>query len=233
MVPQLHTIRDFDDPPVIETVLAVQFMPITGLLIPHFGLYWKNIRDEFKRVQIRPPLENVKEVFPSSGVRGIQQFGVELLPEPPVRCWFLDEKGNQLLQVQKDRFIYNWQKVGGDEIYPRYESVRAKFEEEWRRFCLFLQEEKLGTPEVSQCEVTYVNHIEYEKGWKTFGELNKVVACWSGSYSGTFLPAPEKVNLNISYVLPDNQGRLHISIQPVIRARDAKELLQLNLTASQ
>jgi hypothetical protein len=29
----------------------------------------------------------------------------------------------------------------------------------------------------------------------------------------------------------DNQGRLYVSIQPVIRARDALEVLQLNLTA--
>jgi hypothetical protein len=28
-----------------------------------------------------------------------------------------------------------------------------------------------------------------------------------------------------------NQGRLYISLQPVIRARDAMEVLQLNLTA--
>lgn len=226
-----HTIRDFTDPPVIETVLSFQFAPITGFSVPHFGLYWRKIRNEFKRTAIHPPIGSVREDFTPGRMTGIPQIGIELVTEPNVRCWFIDEKGNQLIQVQNDRFIHNWQKVSGDEVYPRYESVRSKFEQEWQRFCAFLKEENLAIPEVNQCEVTYVNHIEYEKGWKSFGELNKVITCWSGSHSGTFLPAPEKVNLNVSYVLPNNRGRLHISLQPVIRARDAKEVLQLNLTA--
>ena len=231
MSSQPHTIRDFAEPPVIETVLSVQFAPLSKLSIAHFGLYWEKIRREFKRTEVRPPLGHIKEEFTRGAVSGMPQFGLELVSEPTMRCWFLDEPGNQILQVQKDRFIHNWQKVSGKETYPRYEAVRAKFEQEWQRFCAFLEEEQLGTPEINQCEVTYVNHIEYEKGWKSFGELNKVLACWSGSYSGTFMPAPERVNLNVVYLLPDNQGRLHISLQPVIRARDAKEVLQLNLTA--
>lgn len=231
MSSQPHTIRDFAAPPVIETVLSVQFAPIQKLSIAHFGLYWEKIRREFTRAEARPALGHIMENFAPGAVSGMPQFGFELISEPTIRCWFLDEPGNQILQVQKDRFIYNWQMVSGKETYPRYENVCAKFEEEWKRFGTFLKEERLGTPEVNQCEVTCVNHIEYEQGWKSFGELNKVIACWSGSYSGTFLQAPERVSLNVVYLLPDNQGRLHLSLQPVIRARDAREVLQLNLTA--
>ena len=228
-----HTIRDFTNPPVVETVLSVQFAPLSKVSIPDMGLYWQKIRHEFSRIELRPPVAHVKEEFVSDPAKAAAQFNFELVPatELQIRCWFLDKKGNKFLQVQNDRFIHNWQKVTGDEIYPRYETVRSKFEEEWVRFCEFLKEENLGTPVVDQCEVTYVNHIEYGKGWKSYAELNKVIAPWSGTSSGEFLPAPEKVNLNVTYLLPDNLGRLHISLLPVIRARDAKEVLQLNLTA--
>ena len=138
---------------------------------------------------------------------------------------------NQLIQVQKDRFIYNWKKASDTEIYPRYEKIREKCLVEWNRFLDFLKHENLGRPDANQCEVTYVNHIDYEQGWKTFGELNRIISPWSGNYSGSFLPVPETVGLNVSYVLHNNQGRLYISMQPVIRARDAKEVLQLSLTA--
>ena len=228
---QTQTIHDYLNPPVIETVLSVQFIPIHGFSIPHVGLYHETIRKEFKRYEAKPPLGHIQEVFsPKVGVRE-QTLSFSISAEPPFRAWFLDEKGNQIIQIQKDRFIYNWQKVAGDETYPRYQSVRSKFQTEWERFRSFLNKQSLSQPDINQCEVTYVNHIEYEKGWKGYGELSKVIAPWSGKHSGNFLPSPENINLNVTYRLKDNQGRLHMDMQPVLRARDAKEVLQLNLTA--
>ncbi|ULA59829.1 MAG: hypothetical protein LZF60_160159 [Nitrospira sp.] len=227
---QAHSIRDYSKPPVIETVISVQFLPVKGLSNLLFGLYWRKIRSEFPHSELRPPLGQVTEEFGSRS-RRLVNFGIEVTQEPDLRCWFLDSGRNQIIQVQRDRFIYNWQKVSGNEIYPRYETIREKFLAEWGRFIEFLGEEKLSVPVVNQCEVTYVNHIEYDQGWKTFGELDKVISPWSGKYSGNFLPAPEKVGLSSSYILPDNQGRLHVSMQPVIRTRDAREVLQLSLTA--
>jgi uncharacterized protein (TIGR04255 family) len=224
-----HTIHDFIEPPVIETVLSVQFVPIEGFTLAHVGLYWETIREEFERFETRPPLGHVKETF-SNNPRDIG-FSFSATNEIPFRAWFLDKQGNQIIQVQKDRFIHNWQKISGTEVYPRYENVSGKFQVEWERFNAFLAKEGLARPEINQCEVTYVNHIEYEKGWKGYGELSKVISLWSGKPSGDFLRSPENINLNVTYRIPDNLGRLHVGMQPVLRARDAKEILQLNLTA--
>jgi uncharacterized protein (TIGR04255 family) len=225
---QPTTLRDFSSPPVVETVLGVQFAPLS-FAIPHFGLYWSRIQSEFPQYRVLPPLGHVREQFgaPSGGTIW---KGIELVQELDIRCWFLDKPGNQIIQIQRDRFIYNWQKISGSEVYPRYENVRVRFEAEWRQFRDFLEESGFGKPEVNQCEVTYVNHLEYGKGWKSFGELNKVISCWSGKHSGTFLPEPEKVSMTVNYLLPDNQGRMYVSLEPVLRTRDAKEVLQLNLT---
>jgi uncharacterized protein (TIGR04255 family) len=232
MATPVHTIHDFKHPPVWETVLSVQFSPLRFSNL-HSGLYWLKIRDEFPRSELRPPLAHIKEEFGFSEVKAATKISFDLNAhaEPQVRYWFLDKKGNKLLQVQNDRFVHNWQKVTGTEVYPRYETVRKTFQKEWEGYCEFLKEEKLGAPEVDQCEVTYINHIEYDKGWKPYAELNKVIAPWSGTYSGNFLEAPEKVSINVSYLLPEHQGRLHLSLGPVIRASDAKEVLQLILTA--
>lgn len=226
-----HTIHDFIEPPVVETVLSVQFVPIEGFTLAHIGLYWDTIRREFERFESKPPIGHVKESF--SAGPGVRDIGLSFSTsnEMPFRAWFLDKKGNQILQVQKDRFIHNWQKISGDEVYPRYESVRNKFQVEWDRFNAFLGKEGLARPEINQYEVTYVNHIEYEKGWKGYGELAKVISLWSGKHSGDFLRSPENINLNVTYLLPDNHGRLYVGMQPVLRARDATEILQLNLTA--
>lgn len=221
---------DFADPPVNETVLSIQFAPIPRLGIPHYGLFWASIRQEFPRLEVHPAIPSVTEQFSEPIVRQ-PKIGVQFVTVPDVRCWFLDESGTRLIQVQRDRLIHNWRQLAGDERYPRYPSVRKTLETEWIRFCDFLRVEDLGQPQVNQCEVTYVNHIEYGKGWNGYGELSKVISPWSGVTSGSFLPPLERASMEAHYRLPRELGRLHISVEPVIRARDSQEVLQLTLTA--
>lgn len=224
-----RTLPDFNEPPVVETVLGVQFLPLKKFSILHFGLYWETIKNEFPQSEVRNPLGQVIERFEAKPPRPF--IGLELVSAPEVRCWFIDASNTRLIQVQQNHFIHNWRKVKDEDVYPHYDNIKPKFVEEWQRFCDFLAKEELEKPEVNQCEITYVNHIEVGKGWKSFGELNKVITCWSGAYSGNFLPDPESVNLNTRYIFPDNKGRLHVVIQRAIRQLDAKEVLQLNLTA--
>lgn len=231
MADTVQTIRSFKDAPVIETVLSIQFKPIPGFTIPHFGLYWKGIREEFKHCEIKSPIVHMIEDFQRGPAQRSSVIDLELSPERAIRYWFMDHTRNTFIQIQQDRFIFNWQRIERENVYPRYKTTREKFLEEWKRFCGFLTSENLPTPEVDQCEVTYVNHLEYTAGWDSYGELNKIVSYWSGKASGDFLPPPEKVNINIRYAIPNNQGRLYVSLQPVIRTRDAIEVLQLNLTA--
>lgn len=220
---------DFRQPPVDEVALSFQFAPIAGFAVPHFGLYWQRIRKAFPRFEVQPPITNVTEQ-PQPRMR--IQLGVSLMTKPELRCWFMDQSGNNLIQVQPDRFVVNWRKVTGAELYPRYPMLRDRLRSEWEDFCAFLKEEGLGTPQVNQCEVTYVNHIEYEKGWNGYGELGKVIEVLATPTSrGRFLPAPERVSMQVSYLLESDAGRLYVSFVPVIRARDGKEVLQMTLTA--
>jgi len=221
---------DFLKPPVDEVALSIQFSPIPGFNIQHYGVYWQNIRTEYPRFEVQQPIPNVTEQF-GQGFFG-RHLGLALLALPEVRGWCLDQTGNRLIQIQRDRFVYNWRKVSGTETYPRYPEIRRVLEKEWSRFCGFLRDEKLEAPKVNQCEVLYVNNIEYEKGWSGYGELDKVVATLATPRSKTrFLPIPERVNMEVVYRLEEDAGRLYVLFNPVIRGRDAKEVLQMSLTA--
>lgn len=221
---------DYERPPVVETYLGVQFTPLAQFSIPHFGLYWTKIRENYPGFQVQSPLRPMIEQF-GAGQFVQPKLGVELVSVPDIRCWFIDKSGTMLTQVQRGRFIHNWRKLKPEDVYVHYDRIKPSFSEQWKTFCEFLDETALGKPEVNQCEMTYVNHIELGQGWKSYGQLNKVVASWSGTSSGNFLPVPESVNISARYVLPDKKGRLHIEMQPAIRQQDAKEVLQLNLTA--
>jgi uncharacterized protein (TIGR04255 family) len=220
----------FDRPPVFETVLGVQFNTLQGFSVLHYGLYWGKIRGSYPNYEVHPPLSPAVELF---GAEAWKQptAGLEVLQTPDIRTWFLDATGSMLLQTQKDRFLQNWRKVHDTNVYPHYEQLKPQFFSEWQTFCAFLNEVGINRPEVNQCEVTYVNHIEIQQGSKSYGSLRNVISCWSGEYSGDFLREPEAVGFNSRYLLQEKKGRLHISMQPAIRREDAKEILRLTLTA--
>ena len=214
----------FENPPVIETVLGVAFDRIPGWDIRHFGLFWDKVRTDFPGFEVRPPIEQPQEAFPPRPVR----LGLKLSNQPPdVRCWFVSDDSS-LIQIQRDRFLYNWRKGEAEKPYPHYEdSIRPAFQSQWEHFNGFLKSE-LGVSEltVSQCEVSYVNHIKVGEGWKEFRDIFPVC---SGKLTTGFLPKPEQLSLNVAYALPDESGRLRLVAQPAFQ-EDGTEIVQFNLT---
>ncbi len=155
----------FKRPPVIETLLGVQFGPLRSFSIPHFGLFWSQIRSQYPHQEMKPPLGPEVEDFGMSVTPGGVQ--VMLTTEPDARCWFIDSSQTQLIQLQRDRFIRNWRKVTGEETYPEYAVLKPRFEQDWTRFLHFLDDAGIERPEVNLCEATYVNHIPIGVGAET------------------------------------------------------------------
>ncbi len=224
----VNTSPKFDSPPVIETVLGVEFRPLNKWSIQHFGLFWNRIREEFPKCEIQPPLMSQIEIFGQPQPQ--QKIGIQLMTVPEVRCWFSHSDQARLIQIQNDRFVHNWRKIE-NHTYPSYNTIKPKFKSHWETFCNFLNEENLGEPEAIQCEVTYINHIEIGEEWKSLADISEIVPAWSGQLSGSFLPLPETVQIKTAFVIPDDRGRLHINLQPAIRRVDLKQILQLTLTA--
>lgn len=231
----LNSLPDFGNPPVVETVLSAQFEPIAELQTAHLGLLWAEYRDTFPKTEERPPLEPIIERFPEALA---PRLGLRLhsLEKPPVpRLSFTNEHGNEMIQVQTDRFIKNWRKEEEAEQYPRYKfSIRPKFDRDFKIFNEFLAKNKLGAPQVNQCEVAYVNHIVSGEGWDRFAELHRIFTFWQ-SPSG-IPPGPiEDVRINLKFVIPNDQGkpigRLYVDVQPAVRVPDNRPMYVLHLVA--
>src|SRR5262245_37109554 len=111
-----RSLPDFAKPPVVETVLDVGFAPLPGWRIPHFGLFWQSIRDEYPTFRDQPPLLLERETF---GKRQSQPLNLafEFLNQPEARCWFEEKSGARLIQIQHDRFIHNWRKTEKQQEY--------------------------------------------------------------------------------------------------------------------
>jgi uncharacterized protein (TIGR04255 family) len=222
---------EFDDPPLNEVVIGVQFDRLVSFRLVHFGLYWDKIRGKYPGIEEQLPLPMQLEPSQLSPATG-PSAELSILASPPCpRCWFLNETKTQLLQVQTDRFWRNWRQVDGSERYPRFPSLISEFLKDWTEFVSFVKNSDLGQPAVNQCELTYLNHIEAMPGPHSFSDPAGLFSILSKPKDNSFLPKPEMLNWSARYLLPDGRGRLTVHMDPGYRNRDLHPIYILNLTA--
>ena len=221
----------FRRPPVAEVATAVQFDDIADLTGPRLGLLWTRFREAFPKLQVHPQRSQTFEQF---GVLDeAPQVELELIEgHPSPLVWYVSEDSTELIQVQKNRFVFNWRRR--EEAYPRYHHVRSAFLKHFLNFREFLSEEGLaGELRMNQWEVTYRNHI-VPGVWKEHCELGMVLPSWQHRRSGGFLPEPEDVAVRLRYRIRQDErpiGRLHIVAEPVYDRTTGQPLIVLRLTA--
>ena len=53
----------FSAPPVIETILGVEFARLEKWGVPYFGIFWNHIKEQFPNYAVKPPLDSQIEHF--------------------------------------------------------------------------------------------------------------------------------------------------------------------------
>ena len=230
----------FRKPPVVETVLGVQFDPIPGFGNAHLGAFWKwlianstrSFDERWTTISDAPPIEPAFERFGESQVWSPDELRIRV-GRPSLRLQIRNSVADAMIQVQDTRLHYNWIGKRGED-YKRYPKVRPKFDRVYELFREFLQSEKLDIPKENQWEVTYVNHIPRASGWNTPED-------WPGLFIGLPGPwgamplgevRPESVAGAWHFEIPPQRGRLHVDLKHVRTAvPEAKELMRLTLTA--
>jgi uncharacterized protein (TIGR04255 family) len=232
-----HDLPDFDNPPVVETVLSAQFERLPAMRSVHFGLFWQRVRGEFPDTEERPALPPVLEQATEPVPQAVQlRFETqETLPLP--RLWLLKTGGTEMMQIQNDRFIKNWRKgAASNAEYPHYTPViKPAFERDFKEFQAFISEEKLGEIKVNQCEVTYVSHIPAGEGWTKRDEVEKIFTFWKQPAAEPYPGRAEDFACHARFpILGPNKewiGRLHVDVHPAVSITDNKPMYALNLTA--
>jgi uncharacterized protein (TIGR04255 family) len=156
--------------------------------------------------------------------------GTNLALEAPLpRSWFRSADGHGLIQLQRDRFVYNWKReTPEDGPYPSYDVVVVEFERRWAQFGEFVAREKLGELVPRQFELIYVNIIPGDDA--PLGD--PILIDHARSRSGSrFLPEPENFNWQTSYPLPEQNGRLHMTTNTVREKTTGRPCIRLDMTA--
>ena len=227
-----HGLPDFENPPVVETVLSVSFRKIPALHTAMLVKFWNEcLSTELPKIEEHPPYSPSIEVFGSpSGSYTVDLDISRSFPSPRFFC----SSANHLVQLQVDWFAYNWRKTSENPEYSRYEKGRDKFKLWLQEFQSFLKE-SLDVPnlEPTQCEVTYVNHIELTPDDLKVSPFGRVLQDINPT-TGKFLPAPETARYGASYIIDEGSGplgRLHLNAEHVVIGEESKTVLFLNLTA--
>jgi uncharacterized protein (TIGR04255 family) len=138
-------IADFEKPPLIEVALGAQFE--SNLSSAHLGAFWTSLQTEFPKVEDVPALPRA---FPN---------GILAPSASPSRLFLHHVAGNELIQLQTDRFHVNWKRLL--DPYPKFDSIKKEFFSRWGQFVEFC-ERRGSALRVASYEMTYVNHIESE-----------------------------------------------------------------------
>lgn len=207
----------FRNPPVIEVSFGIQFARIERWQTRHFGEFWSRVKDEFKFSADAPPLE-----FPTAPT-------VELLLLPPLRrVLFASEDQTSLLQVQDNRFHFNWRKIRPENSYPRFASLFPQFKKWFSLYGGFLKEKELGEAKPLRFELTYINHIDVSGNFSTVLEQTVKLFNWS-AVSPRYLDAPTTATAAWQFNMPDGLGTMNANLTHV-KTEQSKELLVLALS---
>ena len=210
-----NNLPDYRKPPVIEVVSGIAFEKLDKFKGPHIGLFWQRLRDEFPYCEHAVPLD-------------LTDF--RELPLP--RMWFLNKEKNGLIQLQNNRFVYNWRKIRDDENYPRYREVIRAFKQNLDIFRVFLNEEGFEPLKLTNCELSYINHIPKGTGWDSFSKIHNTLPdlCWRSDLK-RFLPDPNGLGWNLQFPLPNNNGNLNVDLKHAYRKKDSLPMLIFEISA--
>jgi uncharacterized protein (TIGR04255 family) len=215
---------DFEDPPVVEVALGVQFRPIPGLRPVEIAGLREQWRAEYPVVLDQPPLAPAIEQATSGAHTTQLVFG----PALQTRLWFLSEDQSSLVQVQHDRLTVNWRKLDGIP-YPRYPAVREKFGRSFNDVQEFVTDRDLGPLDITQVEANYINRIDTDDEGR--GHLEGILRHWS-SLAGHHLGDPEEARVAMVFSVPavgTPPVRLYVECAPAQQVGQAPVLL-LTLT---
>jgi uncharacterized protein (TIGR04255 family) len=224
----------FERPPIAEVVAAVSFDRLPGATAAQLGVFWRDsLSSEFPDINVMPPVSRPVERFGNESTLRDLPFVIESDYRSP-RLWFISALGDEVVQVQDDWFACNWRRVEPGSIYSHWPRRKQVFSNWFRQFDTFVAEISGSSLVPTQCEITYINHIESGLTWKSHSEASKIFRSVGASDMPGFLER-ENVRFNQSFVIHDDSnaqmGRLHISVQPALKADDRSPIYVLELTA--
>ena len=210
----------YKKPPVNEVICGMRFQTPDNLKIPHLGLLWDKFRNNYPNIQHAPQIVEKGQLLIDVAGGGT----------PLPRVWFLNQKDDQLIQVQFDRFYFNWR--SRQRSYPRYEYIIKQFQDVFKVMEGFFKEFNLGDLVPVEYELSYINHIVQGEGWNNMDDVLKMFSDFTWQQrKERFLSNPLSAAWVAEFPIAENNGLLIVNLKQATRREDNKPLFVLELRA--
>jgi hypothetical protein len=220
---------DYAHPPVVETILGIQFEPLRDFSNAHGGLFWAELGDRWPSVNDAAPLEPQFEHLAETAKWVSPSFALRVAENLPSRLMIRNKANDRLIQLQNGRLHLNWLGHEGAD-YPRFESMLEELRGVEAHFAAFVKERNLGELRPNQWEVSYLNHIPRETVWKDVGDWGFFKPLESVAHTQARVKL-ETFHGEWHFIIPPNYGRLHVEWRHGKATKSSEELIALNLTA--
>ena len=222
----------FTNPPLVERAITVVFEKLDHFSLGDFGRLWSSALDGFPVSETAAPVAPDIERYDGFKVtpQTIQLVEANVLP----RAYFRNPEAGELVQVQPDRFTFNWLKTGPDHSYPHSEATLERFSALFRAFELFVKDREIGKINIVQCELTNVNAIPVSDVGETFADVATVLRMpdWT---TGTDSICLEGQIISSRHLMLGEDGkpfgRIHSIGQPALRITDDEPTYRLDIMA--
>lgn len=217
----MSDLASFTNPPVVEVVFGVTFNLPERLKAAHVGLFFESVRDVFPDLQEVPPIFAAPP-SPLSFLSGI-------FPLP--RTQLISESGSVLMQIQGDKFFFNWKSISEHQQYPSYENILPEFMKYFSTFCAFINNATGKALKVTELELVYVNLVNRESAEASHMDETWLVDFRREKRADRFLPKPSDFRWNTTYPISDGFGTLDVSAYPANRIGSNEPVIRLDVRA--
>jgi uncharacterized protein (TIGR04255 family) len=133
-----------------------------------------------------------------------------------------------LLQLQPDRFHYNWRRLEPSDLYPRFEALAPEFFRWYGLWTAFIDQAGLGELHVQSAELTYVNQIPAGDGWRDLSEIGAIVPAFKELLK--MRPRPTAGGVQAISDAPDCRVQIDARTAKTV-TEPVRDLLQIDITA--
>lgn len=158
--------RTLEAPPIVEVMCGIFFTPLIGLDPMSIGAYWEQRRPDYPNHAIQPAVSEIPGIVLNPGVG-------------PLRAWFISADEDYVLQVQADRFYFNWRRRAG--AYPRFRDhdgkpgVLSRALSEFEQFTADCERRLSARPAANTIELAKIDLMIEGLHWGDFSDLGKLM----------------------------------------------------------
>ena len=222
----------FSNPPLIERAVTIVFENLDALSLGDYGRFWSEIEIDFPVSEARPSVEPDLEAF---GAPQRMQPHIQLVAEDAIpRAFFRNPDLGELIQVQPNRFSFNWIKSSDDHAYPHSEAVLERFFALFAKFTEYVDKRQLGKIVPIQCELTNVNVVAVNDVGESFPDVATVIRLPDLEAGYDCIRLENQMFGAKHFMLGDDGapiGRVHSVGQPTLQVETGEPAFRLDIVA--